>query len=228
MIAASSTKSVNWSGYAITGPDGSVTKAEASWIVPAIVGACPSKNHYSAFWVGIDGYSSKTVEQTGTDSDCQGGVAVYYAWYEFYPAVSHVIAKITVHPGDVISAQVTFASGEFKATIKDMTTGVSITKTSTITAERSSAEFIAEAPCCTASGGILPLANFGVVSFGKDSTSVTATCFATISGTTGPISSFSSSSIHEITMETSGGTIKAQPSALSSDGTSFTITWHFA
>jgi hypothetical protein len=30
-------------------------------------------------------------------------------------------------------------------------------------AARSSAEVIVEAPCCTASGGILPLANFGTV-----------------------------------------------------------------
>lgn len=32
-------------------------------------------------------------------------------------------------------------------------------------AARSSAEAIAEAPCCTAGGGILPLTNFGTVSF---------------------------------------------------------------
>ena len=31
-------------------------------------------------------------------------------------------------------------------------------------AARSSAEVIVEAPCCTASGGILPLTNFGTVS----------------------------------------------------------------
>jgi hypothetical protein len=32
-------------------------------------------------------------------------------------------------------------------------------------AERSSAEVVAEAPCCTASGGVLPLTDFGTASF---------------------------------------------------------------
>jgi hypothetical protein len=32
-------------------------------------------------------------------------------------------------------------------------------------AARSSAEVITEAPCCTASGGVLPLTNFGTVGF---------------------------------------------------------------
>lgn len=40
---------------------------------------------YSAFWVGLDGYSSKTVEQIGTEADCKGATPSYYAWYEFYP-----------------------------------------------------------------------------------------------------------------------------------------------
>src|SRR5690349_21475645 len=61
--------STNWSGYAVTGNPGSVTDARASWVVPAIQGACPATNQYSSFWVGIDGYSDNSVEQTGTDSD---------------------------------------------------------------------------------------------------------------------------------------------------------------
>ena len=39
----------------------------------------------SAFWVGLDGYSSTSVEQLGTDSDCVSGKPSYYAWYEMYP-----------------------------------------------------------------------------------------------------------------------------------------------
>src|ERR1035437_4462946 len=74
----------NWGGYAVTGTKGSVTDVKASWVVPAIVGNCPSTNQYSSFWVGIDGYSSNTVEQIGTDSDCVNSKPVYYAWYEFY------------------------------------------------------------------------------------------------------------------------------------------------
>ena len=78
--------STNWSGYAVTGPDGSVTDVKGSWKVPDVVCSSPgTPNSYASFWVGIDGYGSNTVEQIGTDSDCSGGNAVYYAWYEFYP-----------------------------------------------------------------------------------------------------------------------------------------------
>lgn len=51
---------------------------------------CPSHSaQYASFWVGIDGYSSGSVEQLGTHSDCVGkGRASYYAWWEMYPASS--------------------------------------------------------------------------------------------------------------------------------------------
>src|SRR5271163_4846802 len=66
--------SENWSGYAVVGAADSVSDAKASWTVPAVTcGASRrSPSAYSSFWVGIDGYSSSTVEQTGTDSDCSG------------------------------------------------------------------------------------------------------------------------------------------------------------
>ena len=41
---------------------------------------------------------------------------------------------------------------------------------------------------------------------------------------TGPISDFGSS-VQKITMETSGGTKKAVPTALTTDGSSFKVTW---
>src|SRR5262245_47089269 len=72
----STATSTNWSGYAVTGPNGSVSDVKASWYVPTA--SCPpSPNQYASFWVGIDGYSSNTVEQIGTDSDCQNGTPVY-------------------------------------------------------------------------------------------------------------------------------------------------------
>src|SRR5215467_10329831 len=70
--------STNWSGYAVTGAN--VTDVQGSWIVPTVL--CPGGSQYSSFWVGIDGFNSGSVEQTGTDSDCQNGVPTYYAWFE--------------------------------------------------------------------------------------------------------------------------------------------------
>jgi hypothetical protein len=52
--------STNWSGFAVTAPTGSVSNVEGSWIVPAVSRSRGST--YSSYWVGIDGYSSSTVE----------------------------------------------------------------------------------------------------------------------------------------------------------------------
>src|SRR5579871_737750 len=71
--------SSNWAGYAIKTAAGAVTDVRASWQVPQIAKACPSANRYSSFWVGIDGDGSKTVEQTGTETDCSSGSPVYFA-----------------------------------------------------------------------------------------------------------------------------------------------------
>ncbi len=222
-IRHDSVSSTNWSGYAVTGRKGSVTDVKGSWIVPAIQGTCPSTNQYSSHWVGIDGYSSGTVEQTGTDSDCQGGSPTYYAWYEFYPHPSFLISGLTVSPGDKMTADVKFSGNKFTATITDDTTGQTFSTSARVnSAQRSSAEWITEAP--SSSGGILPLANFGTVQWGYDNTGVSSTNFATVGGATKAIGAFGTS-VHEITMVTNGGAIKASPSALSSDGTSFTVSW---
>ena len=207
--------STNWSGYAVTGAAGSVSDAKGSWTVPTIQGTCPSTNQYSSFWVGIDGFSSGTVEQTGTDSDCQNGVPTYYAWYEFYPHPSFLINGLTVRPGDHMTAEASFNGRSFTVTITDTSTGVSFSTSARVrSAQRSSAEWIAEAP--SSSGGILPLADFGTVSY--------SSCTTTVNGTPGTIGSFGSS-VQVITMVSNSGAVKAQPSSLSSSGDSFSVTW---
>ena len=208
--------STNWSGYAVTSAAGTVTDVKGSWTVPSV--SCGSGSQYSSFWVGIDGYNSGTVEQTGTDSDCSSGVAQYYAWYEFYPHPSFIINALTVHPGDKITADVTYVNGKFVTTITDTTTGQTSSNTAKVrSAQRSSAEWVAEAP--SSRGGVLPLANFGTVSFGSSNT-------ATISGVTQTIGLFPT--VWQITMVTSGGVVKAQPSSLATDHSSYTVTWHSA
>ena len=213
--------SSNWSGYAVTGAKESVTDVKGSWVVPSVnCGGTPTA--YASFWVGIDGYSSNTVEQIGTDSDCQSGSAVYYAWFEFYPHPSFNVNSLAIKPGDVISAEVTYTSGRFTVSLTNETTQQSFsTSTKMNSAKRSSAEWIIEAP---SGGGVLPLADFNTVSYGARYTSVSGTCGATVGGAIGPIGSFGGS-VDEITMETSNGTPKSQPSKLSRDGSSFTDAW---
>jgi Peptidase A4 family len=200
-------ESTNWSGYAAT--SGTYTSVSASWTQPA--GTCSRGDQYAAFWVGLDGYSSQTVEQTGSEVDCIGRTAEYYAWYEIYPQAS-VNYSNTVKPGDKFTATVTYeGSNEFSLSIKDVTQGWSQTKTETLAgAARSSAEVIAEAPCCTFSGGILPLTDFGTVSFTGSLANGSAL------GNAGGVT--------EIVMVDNAGRDKDTVSSLSS-GENFTATW---
>ncbi len=104
---SSTATSTNWSGYAVTGASGAYRRVSASWTEPAA--SCSGRAHqYASFWVGLDGYNSSSVEQTGTDSDCSGGTPSYYGWYEMYPAYP-VNFSNPVSPGDQISASVTFS-----------------------------------------------------------------------------------------------------------------------
>jgi len=211
----------NRSGYAVTGGVGSVNDVKGSWMVPAVTCA-PGETSYSSFWVGIDGFNSSTVEQTGTDSDCQSGVPTYYVWFEFYPHPMFIVNNLTIKPGDIISAEVSYGNRQFTVSITNVTTGGSFsTSTRVNRAQRSSAEWIAEAPSST--GGILPLADFGTVYFGVDPGFANADD-ATVGGTTGPIGSFGSN-VQTITMVSQSGAIKAQPSALGPDASSFSDTW---
>jgi hypothetical protein len=195
--------STNWSGYAVTG--GRFTSVSSSWTQPA---ASCSGTAYSSFWVGLDGDTSGTVEQTGTDADCSGSTPKYYAWYEMYPKFPTNYSN-PVKPGDKMSASVTTnGSGSFTLTISDSTQGWTRTTTARLkSAKLASAEVIAEAP--SSSGGVLPLANFGTVGF-------------TSSKANGALLTSSTRGIDAITMQ-SGSTVKAQPSSISSG--SFSVQW---
>jgi type II secretory pathway component GspD/PulD (secretin) len=68
------------------------------------------------------------------------------------------------------------------------------------------------------------LANFGTGYYGIDYTSIASTGYATVNGATGTIGSFGSA-VYELLMVTTSLTVKAQPSALTSDGESFSVAW---
>lgn len=157
--------SSNWSGYAVTGSNGHYKSVSASWKQPT-AHCSGSGTTYAAFWVGLDGYNSSSVEQTGTLIECVGSTAYYYGWYEMYPA-GLITYSNALHAGDSISASVTFSgTATYTLVLKDSTRGWTRTTTKNQSGlARSSAEVITEAPCCTSSGGILPLANFGTVNY---------------------------------------------------------------
>ena len=195
--------SSNWAGYAAF--NGQYTTVSANWKQPTA--SCTSATTYSSFWVGLDGYSSNTVEQTGTSADCSGGSPRYYAWYEMYPKFP-VNLSIAVRPGDSMSASVTTnGAGQFTLHIHNGTTGGDFVTTQTSKKARlSSAEAIAEAP--SGSGGVLPLTNFGTASFSA----------VTVNGQA--IGVFNPDKIDMV----GNGFTKASTSALSG-GNAFSVTW---
>ncbi len=160
-------QSTNWSGYAVTGGSGAFNSVSSTWTEPAA--SCGGGgDQYAAFWVGLDGYNSGSVEQTGTDSDCSGSSPDYYGWYEMYPA-DPVYFSNPVAPGDQISASVTFSGTEtYTLVLTDSTQGWTQTITQNESGlSRSSAEVITEAP--SSESGVLPLADFGTVNYGSSS-----------------------------------------------------------
>jgi len=198
--------STNWSGYAAIGT--TFTSASGSWTQPAADCSSVSPHQYSiaAFWVGLDGDESNTVEQTGTESDCSGHEAVYRAWYELYPARSFPVGG-KVEAGDTLRAEVT--QGTLK--LEDVT--------QEWTAEEhylpgklafSSADWIAEAPARNR------LTSFGSVHFDHAAASTSGVA-------NGPIDDEAWSD-DAITLVRNRRAVLAEPGGLEAEGTAFTIT----
>jgi hypothetical protein len=198
--------SENWAGYAATGAANSFTSVSSSWAQPA-VNCDGAAGTFSAFWVGLDGDGTPTVEQTGTEADCADGTASYQGWYEIFPNAP-VFFPSPVQPGDAMSASVVSdGNGTFTLTLSDSTQGwQQSTQQAEAGVQLGSAEVIAEAP---SNGTVLPLADFGTVNF-TDATVDNA-----------PIGN--SANLSELTMESPAGAALATPSALTA-GNAFSVT----
>lgn len=200
-------ESTNWSGYAVTGANGAFNSVSASWTQPAAI--CPRHGtQFASFWAGLDGFSSNSVEQTGTDSDCNRGTPVYFGWFEMFPAAP-VNFSNPVRPGDAMSASVTFSGTEtYTLVLHDATQGWTqniVQNEAGLT--RSSAEVITEAP--SSNSGVLPLADFGTVSYSTSSANSTSI------GAQNPT---------EIIMVDNSGAQKDSTGSISSAG-AFSNTW---
>ncbi len=248
-LAASSdigeSTSANWSGYVANGSSGGSSQFSSvagSWVEPNA--DCSSGSGDAAFWVGLGGASqgSGALEQAGTQVDCSaGGSGEHYAWYELVPAAP-VRLDVAISPGDHVSARVAVTGTAVTVSLSDQSTGASATKTLQMdNPDVSSAEWIAEAPSlcdgadASGTGNCTPvsLADFGSVTFTGAS--------ATADGSTGTISASNWAAQAVQLAGTSGGGIGypglldasasdsgsagATPSALSTDGSSFSVAW---
>jgi hypothetical protein len=216
--------SQNWAGYVASATSSTFSRVSGSWVQPSATAS--AGDGYSAFWVGLGGAGqsqsqSQSLEQVGTQADVVGGKTVYYAWYELLPSAP-VKLSLAIHPGDHIAASVSVSGRSVTVSLSDETTGSSYSNTLQMSnPDTSSAEWVAEAPSAADRVGNfqpLPLADFGKVNF--------TSAAATATGHTGSISD-PSWTVQAVQLGGSS-TAAAQPSALSSDGSSFAVSWQSA
>lgn len=165
--------STNWAGY-VAAPFRPRREAfrsvSGTWVVPAA--ACSAGDQaYSAVWVGLGGSSENatSLEQAGTEQDCnRAGAASYAAWFEILPA-GPVTVHMNVRPGNTVAVSTTVAGHAVTFRMRDLTTGAHYATTRRASAtDVSTAEWILEAPSSCSANGVceaLPLAKLGAVEF---------------------------------------------------------------
>ncbi len=147
-----------WSGY--VQQRSNVNTVSASWTVPSVSSA--ATNTGSSSWVGVDGWGSSSLIQTGTAQYWNNGSPSYYAWWEVLPA--NETRMFDVSPGDAIYASITHLSGsQWAIYLTDRTNGRSISTTQTYSGPQASAEFIHEAP--SSGGNVVTLSHTSPVPF---------------------------------------------------------------
>ncbi len=93
----------------------------SSWTQPAVT--CTAPQTFSSLWVGLDGDGTPSVEQTGTEADCNHGAPSYLGWFEMFSSAP-VFYNNRVTPGDAMSASVVAnGGGAFTLTLNDQTQG---------------------------------------------------------------------------------------------------------
>jgi hypothetical protein len=217
-------KSGNWSGYAdVACSTCAIRYVATSFTVPSVNCAKSPDGSFAGIFAGLDGITSRTVEQVGVEVGCSGGTASYAAFYEMFPNAP--VAFSGIGPGDAISANVYFntSTRHWQLTLTDLTTGGTIATAQTCPSgsacRNSSAEVIAEAPS-SSTGTVLPLVDFGQVN--HEAIAVTS-----LNGTHGALTSNGLWTTDSITMVSSAGKTLAQPGP-AYGGQAFQDTWRAA
>lgn len=99
--------SQNWSGFAVEDRANIFGVQGGVWgwfVVPKAMDCTVPDIFHSANWVGLDGFNSNDVLQTGTetDVDCVAGRALSYVWIEWFPNPSIAVSNLGATPGDLL------------------------------------------------------------------------------------------------------------------------------
>ena len=215
--------SQNWAGYVdVACRTCTLRFITASFTLPSVNCAKSPDGSFAGFWAGLDGVTSKTVEQVGAVASCSRGAASYSAFYEMYPKAPVYFSGVS--PGDAIRVSVFFnaSTARWQLRLSDVTTGGSIS-----TAQRcpsgsrcrnADAEVITEIP--STRSGTAPLADFGQVRY-------RAIRVTSSRGLKGAMTSNRQWTTHAVDMLDSAGHNLALPGPARA-GQAFRITWYAA
>jgi hypothetical protein len=182
-----------------------------TWTVPQP--AVNGTRGVSAAWVGIGGVNSRDLIQAGTQEVVSGtGQSQYQTWIEMLPQASQQV-PLNVQPGDSITVSIDKQAGSdnmWQISFKNNTSGKTYQTTVHYASTQSSAEWVEEAP--SGPGGILPIDDFGTIGFSDAS--------ATKGGQT---VNLTQANAKPISLLGANGQALAVPSAIGSDGSSFSV-----
>jgi hypothetical protein len=209
VVPAGNGQSRNWSGYTATG--GKFTAVSGTWTVPDVTSSTAPGT--DAAWVGIGGVNSHDLIQAGTQESSTGsGHSQYQAWVEMLPQYSQPV-PLAVHPGDSVSVSIAQQSGSnWKIDFTNNTTGSKYSDAVQYDSSLSSAEWVEEAPS-SGRGSVLPLDNFGTVTFSS-----------TTAIENGKTVNLSQANARPITMINGGGQALVTTSKPSGNGDGFSVT----
>jgi hypothetical protein len=202
----------NWSGYVASG--GTFTAVSGTWTIPSVSASTSGTSaRADATWVGIGGATTTDLVQAGTQATVANGVVQYSAWVETLPQASRDVS-LAVTAGDTVTVSLAQQTpGTWNITIQNTTSGGVYNGTVTYASSVSSAEWIEEAPTA-GKGGVVVLDRFGTVQFTKAST--------VKDGQTVTPAAAGATAVTMVNNKT--GVTLATPSALGTDGASFTVT----
>lgn len=215
-LPANTQESSNWGGYIVTPTSNTgYNSVSGSWTVPNI--SASNQNAVAAQWIGLGGVSSSDLLQMGTVEQMENGQPTAEVFWELLPADAQNVMSVPI--GSTINVSISSSSSStwnltFTASSPD---GQAQTKTVSTTLDSSyaqgigtSAEWISEDPS-DENGQLVPLANMGTVNYQSakvDSEPINA----------------SGNNVEPVAMISSRRTISISPSALGTDGESFTTT----
>ncbi len=211
----------NWSGYVARS-----TKAfgclQGRWTEPTV--SCPASGAASlSIWIGFDGEdgpSRATLEQIGTNVDCDDGQARTFAWFEILPQDRfEEELPLDVQAGDRIAASIQIVGRSYHLVIENLTSGrVADASEHSPGSLRQTAEWIVEAPTvgCPNACHVASLAHFSTVTF--------SAADAILNNRLGPISDGRWSRAR-LDLETRTGVVRARTGGLNPSGTVFSVVW---